>query len=74
MRLYRHCEFDRAVIIFVSASALASPRPWMGLVVHFCQMLEIQMGIHLGGGNVGVAEQFLDRTNITARLKQVAGK
>ena len=46
----------------------------MGSVVHFSQMLEIQVGIHLGGGNIGVAEQFLDSTNIAARLKQVAGK
>ena len=46
----------------------------MGSVVHFCQMLEIQVGIHLGAGNIGVAEQFLDSTNIAARLKQVAGK
>ena len=74
MRLSCHCELDRTAVTFASVAAFASPRPWMGLVVHFCQMLEIQMGIHLGGGNVGVAEQFLDSTNITARLKQVAGK
>ena len=59
---------------FASATPLASPCPGMGSVVHFCQMLEIQVGIHLGGGNIGVAEQFLDSTNIAARLKQVAGK
>ena len=74
MHLFCHCEFDRTAIIFASAAALASPRPRMGSVVHFCQMLEIQVGIHLGAGNIGVAEQFLDSTNIAARLKQVAGK
>ena len=46
----------------------------MGLVVNFCQMLEIQMGVHLRGGNIGVTEQFLDSTNIAARLKEVTGK
>ena len=74
MRLSYHCEVDRTAVIFASATALASPCPRMGSVVHLCQMLEIQVGIHLGGGNIGVAEQFLDSTNIATRLKQVAGK
>ena len=69
MRLLCHCEFDRTAIIFASAAALTSPGPRMGSVVHFCQMLEIQVGIHLGAGNIGVAEQFLDSTNIATRLK-----
>ena len=74
MGLSCHCEFNRTAVIFESATALASPRPWMRSVVHFCLMLEIQVGIHLGGGNIGVAEQFLDSTNIATRLKQVAVK
>ena len=74
MRLSCHCKFDPKAIIFTSAAALAPPRPRMGSVVDFCQMLEIQMGIHLRGGNIGVAEQFLDSANIAARLKQVTGK
>ena len=74
MGLSWHCKFHTTAVIFTSAATLTSPRPRMSSVVHFCQMLEIQMGIHLGGGNIGVAEQFLDSTNIAARLKQVAGK
>ena len=43
----------------------------MGPVVHLRQMLEIQVGIDLGGADVGMAQQFLDRAQIAARLQQV---
>ena len=32
------------------------------------------MGVNLGGGNVGVAEEFLDGADIVARLEEVGGK
>ena len=28
---------------------------WMGLIIDLGQMLKIQMGIYLGGGNIGMA-------------------
>ena len=39
-------------------------RPRMRLVVDRCQVLEIQVGVYLGGRNIGVAQQFLDRTQV----------
>ena len=33
--------------------------PRMGLVVDAGQVLKVQVGVNLGGGDVGVAEQFL---------------
>ena len=38
------------------------------------QVLEVQMRVDLGGGDVGVAEQFLHATQVTGRLEYVAGK
>ena len=35
------------------------PRPWMRLIIHLGEVLEIKMGINLGGGDIGVAEEFL---------------
>jgi len=43
----------------------------MGPVVHLRQMLEIQVGVDLGGADVGMAQQFLNRAQIAARLQQV---
>ena len=74
MQLSSQYKFDRTAIFFTSAAALASPRPRMGSVVYFRQMLEIQMSIHLRSGNIGVAEQFLDSADVAARLKKVTGK
>eukprot|EP01132_Coremiostelium_polycephalum_P023529 gene23528-28024_t len=46
----------------------------MGAVVHRCQVLEVQVGVDLGGLDVGVAQQFLHRTQVLGGLQQVAGK
>ncbi len=43
-------------------------------IVDLGQMLEIQMCVDLGRGDAGVAEQFLDRAQVSARLQQMAGK
>ena len=32
------------------------------------------MGINLGGGNIGVAQKFLDRSDIVTTFEQVRGK
>lgn len=34
--------------------------PWMRLIVYFCQMLKVQMGVNLCGADIAVTEQFLD--------------
>ena len=46
----------------------------MCLVIYAGQVLKVQMRINLGGGDVGMAQQFLYGTQILAGLKQVAGK
>ena len=38
---------------------------WVGRVIYLRQVLPVQVGIDLGGGDVGVAEHLLDRTEIT---------
>lgn len=46
----------------------------MGGVVDLGQVLKIEMGVDLRRANVGVAEQLLDRAQITGRFQQVAGE
>ena len=46
----------------------------MSGVVDFRQVLEVQVGVYLGGTDVGMTEQFLDRPQITGGFQHVAGK
>ena len=46
----------------------------MRLVVNLRQMLKVQPCVDLCGGDAGVAQQFLHRTQITAGLQHMAGK
>src|SRR5476651_865555 len=46
----------------------------MGTVVDRCQVLEVQVGVNLGGLDVRVAEQFLHGAQILRGFKQVAGE
>ena len=46
----------------------------MRRIVDVGQMLEIQMGIDLCGGDVGVAQQFLHAAQVAAGFQQVAGE
>ena len=46
----------------------------MTLLVQALEPAVFDLCVELRGGDAGVAEQFLDSTNITARLKQVTGK
>ena len=39
--------------------------PGVSRVIHLRQVLPVQVGIDLGGGDVGVAEHLLDRPEIT---------
>ena len=43
----------------------------MGLVVGLREVLKVEMGIDLGGGDIDVAEQFLHRAQVRAGLQQV---
>ena len=43
----------------------------MRIVIDPCQMLEIQVRVNLGGADVGVTQQFLDRPQVSARFQQV---
>ena len=42
--------------------------------MHFFQPLPGHVRVNLGGGNVGVAEQFLNHPQVGAVLEQVRGK
>ena len=46
----------------------------MGLVVDLGEVLEVEVGIDLRGADVGVAEQFLYSSQVTAGLQQMAGE
>ena len=46
----------------------------MRLVVNLGETLKIEMGVHLGGAQIGMAEQFLHCAQITAGFQQVGGK
>tara|TARA_Y100000588_G_C13566282_1_gene632606 strand:+ start:325 stop:555 length:231 start_codon:yes stop_codon:yes gene_type:complete len=37
-------------------------------------MLEIDVGVYLGGTDIDMSEQFLDRAKITTRLQHVTSK
>ena len=45
----------------------------MGFVVHFSQMIKIQLGINLGGGDALMTEQRLDVHQIGPGVQQVGG-
>ena len=49
-------------------------RPWMGGVIYLGQVLKIQPRVHLGGADVGMTQQLLDRTQVTTGLQHMAGK
>lgn len=46
----------------------------MALVVHRRQMGEIDPGVHLGGGERAVTEEFLNRPQVHPRFQQVGCK
>lgn len=43
----------------------------MGLIVDGSQVLEIEMGVDLGGGEMGMSQHFLNGAEIMAGLQQV---
>ena len=46
----------------------------MKLLVDLLQSPVVDVGINLGGGNVGVPEKFLDHPQISSVLEEVGGK
>ena len=46
----------------------------MELLVHGAEVLAVDVGVDLGGGEVGVAEHLLDRAEVGAALEQVGGE
>src|SRR5215210_3229769 len=46
-------------------------RPWVGLEVGLLELLAREVGVELGGGEIGVAEHLLDRAQIAAAGKQM---
>ena len=46
----------------------------MRLVIDLTQILEIQVGVDLRGGKIGMAEQFLDGAQIAAGFQHVGGE
>src|SRR5690606_20675893 len=54
--------------------AFLALRARMGCVVDPGQVLEVQVGVDLGGGDVGVAEQFLHAAQVAGGFEQVAGE
>ena len=46
----------------------------MRRVVDLRQVLKIEMGVNLRGGDVDVAEQFLNRAQIGTRFQHVSGE
>ena len=42
--------------------------------VYFAEMFLIDVGVDLGGGNIGVAEHFLDAAQVGAALEQMSAE
>src|SRR5690606_27339750 len=53
-------------------SVLAAPGARMRGVVDLGQVLEVEVGVDLGGSDVGVAEEFLHAAQVARRLQHVA--
>jgi len=46
----------------------------VGGVVDLCRVVEVEVGVNLGGGDVGVAEQLLHAAQVAGGFKYVAGE
>ena len=59
------------LLLFVSYFFLGTR---MRSVVNFGKVLEIEMGIHLRGGDAGVSEHFLHRAQVAGGLQHMGGE
>lgn len=57
-----------------SGSLKRCSRPGMKSLVDLLQSPVVDVGINLGGGNIGVPEKFLDHPQISSVLEEVGGK
>ena len=46
----------------------------MGLVIDGGKSLKVQVGVDLGSGNLGMAQQLLNRPKVPTTLQEMAGK
>ena len=46
----------------------------MGLVIDLAEVIQGQVGIPLGGRQTGVAQQFLDRTQVRPHFEEMGGE
>lgn len=60
------CELLWTAINHLIGQSGAFFRPWMGAVIDLGQMLEVEVGVDLCRGKIGMAEQLLHRTQIAA--------
>src|SRR5699024_4273851 len=60
--------------LLVVLGASFAVRARMCIIISAGQMLKIKMRVHLRGGNAGVAEQLLHRTQVAAGLEHVGGE
>jgi hypothetical protein len=55
-----------------SSVALLGAR--VGLIVHRCEALKVEMGINLCGADIGVSKKFLDGAQVTAGFEHMTGE
>ena len=46
----------------------------MGSIIDLGEMLEVEVGVDLGRADIGMAKQFLYRTQVATGFEQVTGK
>lgn len=64
--LLRFCNCDDVWLCVLGAARwFRASGPGVSRVIHLRQVLPVQVGIDLGGGDVGVAKHLLDRPEIT---------
>ena len=46
----------------------------MGLIVNLREMLKVEVGVDLGGADIRMAQQLLDRAQVARGFEDMAGK
>ena len=67
-------EWTSAALPQGNGRAVTDSATWVKLPVHGAQMLAVDMGVDLGGGDIGVPEHFLNRAQVRSSFEQVGGK
>ncbi|NHH99218.1 hypothetical protein OJHNALOF_00208 [Oceanimonas sp. MB9] len=66
----RNCTDSPAALLLILAPLGAR----VGLIIGVGQMLKIEVGVDLGGGQIGMAQQFLHRAQVAAGLQHMGGE